>query len=227
MVDVITWPCDLLRPLDVSYFIQWGSRDAGANLHGIPQILSPGVGFWRVDITISREFDGTRLKQLEAKVSQMRGRYNVADLCICDPYKYGPEVSPAQFPFTDGTWFSDGTGFADPALGTEPLVTTAAVAAGDNLLTVGLTDPVRPAFRVGDLFSVNGFLYRVTVVNQSNGNVRFEPPARADIPSGTPLVTDPPRFYGRFVDDSQGQRTREYLRWGAQTTISFVEAFDR
>lgn len=227
MVDIIEWPCSLIRPLDVSYFIQWGSRDAGANLHGIPQIITPGVGFWRVDITIPREFDGTRLKQLEAKVSQMRGRYNVADLCICDPYKYGPNISPRQWPFTDSTWFDDGTGFADATAGVEPMVTTGAVAAGSNLLTVDLTAPVKPPLRVGDMFSVNGFLYRVTVVNSSNGNVRFLPNARADIPSGTVLVTDPPHFYGRFIDDGQGQRTREFLRWGSQTTLSFVEAFDR
>ncbi len=40
-------------------------------------------------------------------------------------------------------------------------------------------------------------------------------------------MTDPPRFYGRFIDDMQGQRTREMLKWGQSITISFIEAFDR
>ncbi|MEG4642553.1 hypothetical protein VB636_07005 [Paracoccus sp. APAP_BH8] len=30
MPEVIAWPCSLTRPMDVSYFIQWTSRDAGA-----------------------------------------------------------------------------------------------------------------------------------------------------------------------------------------------------
>ncbi|SDJ93511.1 hypothetical protein SAMN04244581_05100, partial [Paracoccus denitrificans] len=92
MPEVIAWPCSLIRPQDVSYFIQRTSRDAGANLAGIAQILTPGTGAWRVDITIPRDFDGIRVKQLEALVSEMRGRENVANLCICDPYKYGSRV---------------------------------------------------------------------------------------------------------------------------------------
>lgn len=227
MVEVIDWPCSLMRPLDVSYFIQWTSREAGANLQGVPQIISPDIGVWRVDITIPREFDGRRLKDLEATVSEMRGRYNVANLCICDPLKYGSNVNPRQFPFTDGTWFTDGTGFADPSAGSEAITTTAAVAVGASQLTVDLSGPpILPPLRRGDMFSVNGFLYRVVRRNES-GWVRFEPPAREAIPSGTALQTDPPHFYGRFIDDSQGQRTRQFLKWGQSITLSFVEAFDR
>ncbi|WP_028716880.1 hypothetical protein [Paracoccus sp. J39] len=226
MPEIIDWPCNLIRALDVSYFIQWTSREAGANLAGVPQILTPNMGVWRVDITIPRDFDGTRVKEFEALVSEMRGRYNVANLCICDPYKYGSRVSPKQFPFADGTWFSDGTGFADPTQGTESIVTTAPVAAGDNQLYVELTNPVRPSFRLGDMFSVNGFLYRVVRRNAA-GWVKFEPSARAPIPAGTVLQTNPPRFRGRFLDDMQGQRTRQYLKWGQSITVSFIEAFDR
>ncbi|MEG4645197.1 hypothetical protein BDE18_0414 [Paracoccus pantotrophus] len=226
MPEVIAWPCSLTRPMDVSYFIQWTSRDAGANLAGVAQVLAPSMGAWRVDITIPRDFDGTRVKELEALVSEMRGRYNVANLCICDPYKYGPRVSPVQTPFSDGTWFSDGTGFTDPAAGTQPLLTSAVVAAGDNELYVDLTNPVRPSLRIGDMFSVNGFLYRV-VRRNSAGWVKFEPSARRPIAAGTALTTNPPRFFGRFVDDMQGQRTREMLKWGQSITISFIEAFDR
>lgn len=212
--------------MDVSYFIQWTSRDAGANLAGVSQVLAPGMGSWRVDITVPRDIDGARVKEFEALVSEMRGRYNVADLCICDPYKYGPLISPDQTTFSDGTWFSDGTGFTDPAAGTELMITTNAIAAGDNELYVGLTNPVRPSFRIGDMFSVNGFLYRV-VRRNSSGWVKFEPSARRSISAGTVLTTDPPHFFGRFVDDMQGQRTREMLKWGQSITVSFIEAFDR
>lgn len=226
MPTLIDWPCALMRPLDVSYFIQWTTRDAGANLNGIPQVIAPSMGVWRVDITIPRDFDGARVKQLEAKVSEMRGRYNVANICICDPYRYSAAVSPVQAPFGDGTWFSDGTGFVDDGAGLEPMVSTAPVAAGANFINVGVTEPTRPIFRLGDMFSVNGFLYRVVGANAA-GLVRFEPSAREAIPAGTALQTDPPHFHGRFIDDGQGQRPREFLRWGAGMTLSFIEAFDR
>ena len=225
MVKLIEWDCDI-RKLDVSYFIQWNSRDAGANLAGVSQILAPQMGVWRVDITLPREFDGTRVKQFEALVSQMRGRYNVANLCVCDPYKYDAGVSPMQYPFDDGEWFDDGTGFSDGTGGVQPLVLTADVAVGDNQLYLDLTDPVRPGPRVGDMFSSGGFLYRV-VGRNSAGWVSFEPSARAAMAEGNSPNFSAPRFYGRFVDDMQGQRMREMLKWGQQITLSFVEAFDR
>ncbi|SMO78695.1 hypothetical protein [Paracoccus laeviglucosivorans] len=226
MPQVIDWPCSLMRPLDVSYFIKWSSREAGANLGGVPQIIGSGMGVWQVDITIPRDFDGTRVKQLEAKVSQMRGRENIANLCICDPFRYNAGVSPVQYPFDDGTWWDDGTGFADAAAGTLNLLTTVAVAAGVNTLTVGVSNPTRPNLRIGDMFSANGFLYRVVSSNAA-GLVNFEPSLRTPIGAGAALITDPPRFYGRFADDMQGRRTRELLRRGESITLSFVEAFDR
>ena len=226
MVELISWGGGVLRPLDVSYFIQWTSRDAGANLAGVPQILAPQMGVWRVDITIPREFDGTRLKTIEALVSRMRGRFNVADLTICDPYRYGAAVSPRQYGFDDGTWFDDGTGYTDGTGGVQPMVTTAAASAGDTVLYVDLDNPKVPSLRVGDMFSSNGFLHRV-VARNGTGWVRFEPSLRANLALGATLTTDPPHFYGRFVDDMQGQRTRELLKWGQSITLSFVEAFDR
>ena len=101
----------------------------------------------------------------------------------------------------------------------------AAVAAGANQLAVQLSNPARPQLRIGDMFSVSGFLYRV--VDTSGATVFFEPSARIAIPAGTTLQTDPPVIQCRFIDDSQGMRTRELLRWGSQITLSFVEAFDR
>lgn len=104
-------------------------------------------------------------------------------------------------------------------------MTAQAAAVGDTALVVDLTNPVRPNFRTGDMFSANGFLYRVT--SRSNGGaVNFLPPLRTAITAGAALITDPPRFHGRFVDHMQGQRTRELLRHGASITLSFSEAFD-
>lgn len=226
MVKLIEWDADLLKSVDVSYFIKWTTRDAGANIFGVPQVVTPSMGVWQVDLNLGRETDATTLKRFEAYVSQMRGRYNVASIPICDPYKYGHSVSPKQWPFSDGTWFTDGTGFADSGNAIEPLVLTADVTAGDTQLYVDLANPVKPSLRVGDMFSIYGYLYRV-IARNSAGWVQFEPPARRNVATGVPLTLNPPRFYGRFADDNQGRRMRERLRFGQEITLSFVEAFDR
>lgn len=226
MPDIIDWPCNMRR-VHAEYFLRWTTRSVGMSLAGHEQIVAPNAAVWEVSVTFPREFNQQDVKDFEVKVSQMRGRYNVADLCICDPYKYGSDVSPAQVAFSDGTWFTDGTGFADASSGTAVMETTAAASAGDNALSVDLAGPpVIPAFRRGDMFSVNGFLYRVTAAFPG-GIVNFEPPLREAIPSGTALQTDPPNFYGRFATDEEGRRMREFLKWGEQVTVRFVEAFDR
>lgn len=229
MPDIISWPCNMVR-VHAEYFLRWTTRSVGMSLAGHNQIVAPNAAVWEVSVTFPRSFNETDVKEFEAKVSQMRGRFNVADVCICDPYKYGSGVSPAQVGFTDGTWFTDGTGFTDVSLtggGTHPVVTTSAAAAGDNTLTVDLAGPpIIPPFRIGDMFSANGFLYRVVSADGS-GNVSFEPPLRETITNGTALQTDPPNFYGRFATDEEGRRMREFLKWGEQVTVSFVEAFDR
>lgn len=226
MPEIIEWPCNMRR-VHAQYFLRWTTRSVGFSLAGHEQIVAPNAAVWEVSVTFPREFVQQDVKDFEAIVSQMRGRFNVADICLCDPYKYGSDVSPAQMPFSDGTWFTDGTGHIDTNGGTAPMVTTSAASAGDTTFNVDLAGPpIIPPFRRGDMFSVNGFLYRV-VGRTAGGWVRFEPPLREDVATGTTLVTDPPHFYGRFATDDEGRRTREFLKWGEQVTVNFVEAFDR
>lgn len=226
MAQIINWPCSLgLRETD--FFLRWTTRSAGQSLAGHEQIIGANSAVWEVTLTLARSFDQQQVKEFEALVARMRGRQNIANLCICDPYRYGPRVSPQQTPFSDGTWFSDGTGFAEPyGAGVQPLIVTVAGAVGGTQIFVGTTDPVRPNLRIGDMFSVNGFLYRV-VDSGTGGRVDFEPPLRRAIPVGANLIVNPPRFYGRFATDEEGRRPREMLKWGRDVSITFVEAFDR
>lgn len=225
MPSIIDWPCSMRR-VHAEYFLRWTNRSAGFSLAGHEQIVTPNAAVWEVSVTFPRTFSGDDLKAFEAKVSQMRGRTNIADLCICDPYKYGHDVSPRQTPFSDGTWFSDGTGFAELS-GTNAVIASLDRPAGATTVHVDLVGPPSiPRFRVGDMFSVSGFLYRVVSSNAA-GVVAIEPPLRRPITAGTALRTDPPNFYGRFATDDQGRRMREYLKWGEQVTVNFVEAFDR
>lgn len=222
---VIEWPSEHFRMTLTSYHIDWTSRGAGIGLSGHEQIISSGTGRWRLTFALAVEPDVMRLRRFEALVSEMRGRFNSALIPLFDAYAYDNSVSPVQIPHSDGTWHTDGTG-AMAGDGVQPMVTDSAAAAGASELTVGLTNPTRPSFRVGDLFTVNGFLYRV-VRRNAGGWVRFEPPLREAIPDGTPLETSPIRVRVKFATDGEGERARGLLSYGEAVTITFVEDFDR
>jgi len=221
---VVAWRRELLRHVRASYFLQNRTRSAGVGLTGQEQIVSPRSAYWAVRLDLPAQFYGRLMKEFEGLVAAMEGRSNIAEFSVCDPLRYGPKVSPRQEPFSDGTWFTDGRGFITD--GTEPMVTTAAASKGERTLTVSLTNPVRPAFRIGDEFSYDFFLYRVTA-SDAAGNVTVAPRLRTDVPSGAVLITDPPLVRMRFATDDEGQRMRDYLRYGAPVALNFVEAFDR
>lgn len=226
MAEIINWPCNAGR-VSAEYFLKWTTRSVGVSLAGHEQIVAPNAAVWEVTITFSGMPLDPDLRQFEARVSRMRGRFNVANLCLCGPGSYDGDYSPTQTPFSDGTWFADGTGHIDSTAGAAPVVTTAAAAAGANSITVDLEGPpVIPYMREGHMFSVNGFLYRVVWTSEA-GAMGIEPPLREAIPSGTTLQTDPPHFYGRFASDNEGRAVREWLRWSDPVTIKFIEAFDR
>lgn len=225
MAEVIEWPQDLLPVVDATYFIKTTSRSAGAGLSGHEQIISSDTGVWMVSLTLALELNGERMRRFEAQVSMMRGRLNAALLPICDPFRYGGAVAPLQQPYSDGTWHTDGTGFRN-GTGAQPAQTVGSAQAGTSELTVKLTEPTRPSFRVGDFFTHDGFLYR-TVRRNEGGWVKFEPPLRRAIGAGQTLATDPPLWRAKFATDDQGMRVRQFLKWGGQITLNFVEDFDR
>jgi hypothetical protein len=221
---VIVWRHALLRHVRASYFLQNRSRSAGVGLSGQEQVVSPLSAFWIVRLELPAQFDGRLMKEFEGMVAAMEGKTNIAEFPICDPLRFGERVSPRQTPFDDGEWFTDGRGFV--ADGTHPTTLSEAAAKGARNVRVAMTEPVRPAFRVGDEFSYDYFLYRVTAADQA-GNVSIAPRLRTDIPMGATLETDPAKVRMRFASDEEGQRMRDYLRWGAPIALNFVEAFDR
>ena len=222
---VIEWPAEQFRMSMTRYFIDWTSRSAGTGLSGHEQIISSGTGRWRLTFQLILDPDPDRLRRFEALVSEMRGRLNAALIPLYDAYAYDRTVAPLQIPHADGTWHTDGTG-AMTGDGQQPMETVGAAPAGASTLTVSLTNPARPSLRVGDLFTVNGFLYRV-VRRNPGGWVKVEPPLRQAIPAGTVLETDPILVRVRFATDGEGERARDLLSWGEPVTLTFVEDFDR
>lgn len=222
---VIPWPMPD-RQTYVRAHIASKSRDAGANLLGVAQIQGSAAQVWNITVSIAEQPDPLKIKEFEALISRMRGRENVAALPIMDDFGFNASVSPVQVGFSDGTSFTDGTGFFSAGAGVLAPVVSSGAAAGSRLLTINIVPVGRRAMRVGDLFSVNGFLYRVVSVGVG-GDIAFEPRARQAIPAGTELITDPPVIYCRFSTDDQGARGRGKMHRAEAISLEFVEAFDR
>lgn len=226
MTEIVDWPCSLVRPMNLTLFLRSNSRSAGMSLAGVEHIVGSGARRWELTLDLPRQFRRDQVREFEATVSRMDGRRNIAALCICDPFRYNARRSPAQQPWSDNTYFSDGYGWVGDNPTVSPIVVSTGAAAGATQLNIKVTEPKIPGFQKGDYFSHDGFLYHV-IGRTDEGWVKFAPGARRPIPVGATLLTDPPKFYGRFADDEQGRRAREYLRWGAATSLTFVEAFDR
>ena len=226
MTEIIEWPCEIARPVNMSLHLRTFDRTAGVSLTGSEQVVAAPVKRWELTLDIPRDFDIARTRIFETLVMRMEGRKNIADLCVCDPYRYEGGVGAGSEPWADGTFWSDGTGWigvGDDGMGVE--VEQGQVAGGNNL-KLNLVAPVMPTMLIGQMFSHNGFLYRVYAATNA-GRINFMPNLRRAIPAGSFLQTNPPKFYGRFASADQGVRVREYLKWGGGLSISFVEAFDR
>ena len=222
MPEILDLPS--VRVTHQTVFLRRICRSAGRSLIGIPQRVGAGLSQWEVEIGIGQDHDAARVRAFEAFVSRLDCT-TIVRMAIFDAWRYGAARSPAQQPFSDGTWFSDGTGFALPFVA--PLEVTTAAAAGENTLWVDLTDPVIPPLESGDYFSVDGFLYQVTG-RTGAGWVKFAPRARKAIPVGTILQTDPPVFYGYPTGDDFGSRGRGGpLSLAPEISLTFTEAFDR
>jgi len=221
---VTAWHLQDFNVVDVDYFLKFQTRSSGIALSGQSQVAATGASHWQVRIGLSFDGDETAVKMFEALTASAQGRSSVIRLPLLDPYAFDSGVSPRQEPFSDGTWFGDDTGFL--ATGTHPVDVASEAPIGATSLTVNLSGPSRPHFRVGDYFSFDDFLYRVTDAN-SSGAVRFLPRLRSTIPSGAVLETDPPHIRVRFASDDEGRRKRKLGRFGIPITLNFVEAFER
>lgn len=213
----------LVRLTHQSMFPRRRCRSAGTSLIGVPQSVGSGIKIWECDLGIAPDFEQKRIKAFEAFIAGLLCS-DIVRIPIYDLYGYGPDFSPAMAPFSDGTFFSDGTGFALAYVAPLEVVTDAV--AGATQIFVKVTEPSIPNLRIGDAFSVDGFFYVVTQ-STSAGSVRFGPPLRRAVNSGTVLQTDPPYFYGKPSGETFGQRGRGPNSIAPSITLPFIEAFDR
>lgn len=115
---------------------------------------------------------------------------------------------------TNNAIFLDG----DPNPGTSAF----AAAAASIIQTSGADGLV---LRVGDHFSHNDFLYRISA--NDGGTISFNPPLRAAIASGQTLEVLNPKIRVRLSDDSAAATAHQFSQWGAPYTMTLIEAFER
>lgn len=135
-------------------------------------------------------------------------------------------VSPAQVAdgfirFGDGTTFSDGTGFSLPST-SDPTVLTAA-RAGDA--AISLDGYLGRHLSVGAYFAIDNFLYRVQ--SNTDGDIVFNPPLRADVAAGATAAVNAPKARVRFADDEAYRAAIEIRRYYGPYRMALIEAFDR
>jgi len=224
--QIIEWPSSLLRVASHSYFLGANSRQGDRDLSGRVQIISTGDQIWSLQMTIALDDDPARIREFDAYVAMMEGMGNIAEFGVKDTLNYDHRVAPLQYPFSDGEYFSDDTGFIDgDATDVQPLIATEIAASGAKLVTVATSNPAITSLRVGDMFSHNYFLHRVTAWDA--GDVSFLPALRTAVAVDDVLGTSPPVVRMRFASDGEGRATRTINNHRGALTLNFIEVFDR
>ncbi len=221
--SVVQWPAELMRVATHSYFLDPNGRQGQQDLSGRTQVVTTGDQIWSLQMTLALDGDPDRVRMYDSIIDQMNGMANIAEFGLKDALAYNEGIAPKQNPFSTGEFFSTGYGFKGE--GIQPVVATAIASGGGKSITVATADPTRTPFRMGDLFSHNYFLHRVT--GQSGGTVNFLPALRGDVAVDDVLATTPPVVRMRFASPGEGRATRSAAAHRQSVTLNFVEAFAR
>lgn len=221
--QIVQWPSELLRVASHSYHLQSFSRQGQPDLSNQVQVKTTGDQIWALQMTLALDGDPDRVRMFDSYVDQMNGMANIAEFGVKDCLAYDERIAPKQEPFSSDEFFASGYGFLGD--GVQPVVATATAAAGLKAITVATTGPIRTPLRVGDMFSHNYFLHRVT--SQSGGTVNFLPALRSAVAVDDVFATTPPTVRMRFASDGEGRATRTPSAHRAAVTLNFIEAFQR
>lgn len=229
MAAIIDWPFRTLTPVEIGIDHAWNSRDGGAGLNGVTQIVSPLSGLWEMSVTFSQAREAKN-RAYRATKMKMKGRFGWVRFAIFDPFRVRfadagwPEPS-GGIPFSDGEFFSDGSGFASP-----DITTTVGAAGLLGAEEVALNaDMMNDALGVGHFFSIDDYLHLVTGIGPLVGSSRtyeIGPPLRADVTVGDEVKIGRPTILCRLADDRSGAIRMRFGRFG-EPSMEFVEVLER
>lgn len=206
MPEIIRWPGNLVITDRSNPMLVSNTRSGGRALNGQEQIVSPGskVWQWQIQVPIYRQ---DHIRALSILLDTLDGRYGHLMIAMCDASRITRREMGA-FPFSgpgvphsDGAYFSDDTGYALAGGMSVPVGVYASGASSMVMAGVTATGGVP--------FSINGWLYRVTSVDD-DGRVNFQPPLREPISDDDEILWKPEVIW-RLSTDTEGQ---SFLRLG-------------
>ncbi|MBZ9888129.1 hypothetical protein LB559_09275 [Mesorhizobium sp. BR1-1-3] len=222
----IRWPCEVLRPQNVSFDLDSRSLAGPASVSGATQVVSSDAGIWKA--TFGSVIVKSRQAVLvhRALAALLEGRLGSILVPLCRAY--GPSSGAvlsadqqalfAQVPHSDDAFFDDDTGYVG-SLTDVVLAADAALRATTLTVTVNYAaDDIQPGMH----FSLGERLYRIRTFDADTGVMTIRPPLREAVTAGEHLDFDDPVCRMRLANDD-GLDLELALRRFGSPSISFVE----
>lgn len=227
MVDIITWPSELLVPEECRPNLNPYSRSGGRSLGGVEPAVRTDLGFWSVDLSNIAVYSREQRQTWTAIRQKLGGKAGLIAVPAWSfdtaPYASGDVERPVT------THHDDGAGFGDGAL----YIQGAIVVVTDGVTPIGATTIKLRAIQaaeniVGVRFSYNHALYEtgpVLDVTDDIWTVSISPTIRELIPSGATLEFDMPTCLCHLAEDRSMDGGVNNIAFELRS-VSFTEATD-
>lgn len=216
---IVDLPCKF-GPILSDWIINVRGRSAGDGVTGQGQVVMGVEPRWEARLDFAA-FDREMVLMWRTFVDRMRGRVNVARLCVCDMYRplWKHILTPEQLaqlggnglPHSDESYHNDDTGYQQ----TLGLISNGAIQRGATSF-ITTTNAISAALRNGHFFSHNDWLYRVTgtIINgDGTTTFEFEPPMRRPVEAGSTLLLEA-KVLVVFETDLEGRLPLDLGRFG-------------
>jgi hypothetical protein len=213
------------------------TRTSAPGLDGRQQFVTTENRVWRGSVSVAA-FDVDQLGAWLGFAADLGGRGGVFALPVPDPLRIDPvddggpgfllsagytqaQIDAGQVAFSGGELFAGGEGFALAAFA-DPV---AGQLADIGAAALQLSGILAQMVRVGSVFSINGYLHRVTAAD--GGALRFAPPLRAAVAAGAVVNMIAPQIFVRLVDDAGAPQSLDLGGYMAGFDLQLVEVFAR
>jgi len=224
--NAMQWPAAIF-PRQAMFHPDTPSRSGGLSITGFEQVTVSNAGRWkaRVDVPITNE---NAILAWRAMLAQLEGR--TGTILVPKWELQGPrdingrrleQIGSASYAEDLYNW--DLSGWGQDEFTHARLASAAALGATQISLTLVNGRGPQP----GQYFGIGNRLYLAHAVWQetptSPTQVRFWPRLRAAASSSTRVILDRPVCLMRLADDTSGELSLEFGRWG-NASLDFIEA---
>lgn len=219
----LRWPCEVLRPQNVSFDIDSRSLAGPASVSGATQVVASEAGIWKATYgsIIVKSRQAVILHR--ALAALLEGRLGTILVPLCRAYQPSTDEAEdagvyGQVPHSDGAFFGDDSGYVISPVIDVVLDADAAARATTISITVNYAGDIQP----GQHFSIGERLYRIRTYDPDTGAMTIRPPLREAVTAGDRLEFDDPVCRMRLLQDD-GMDLELSLRRFGNPTIQFIE----